>query len=95
MATRCQFENSNDIGVFAKLTSAYSLVAQGGSENFYRCVMLPAFRRILLGYCRVAFFAVYDTSPGSIVNIKRCQRNCFLPMKWFLFLGRAFPTMHV
>ena len=31
-----QFENSNDIGVFAKLTNAYCLVALGGSENFYR-----------------------------------------------------------
>lgn len=40
MATRCQFENSNDVGVFAKLTNAYCLVAQGGSENFYRyCAM--------------------------------------------------------
>ena len=35
-ATRCRFENSNDIGVFSKLTSAYCLVALGGSENFYR-----------------------------------------------------------
>ena len=35
MATRTQFENSNDIGVFAKLTSAYCLVGLGGSENFY------------------------------------------------------------
>lgn len=35
MAVRCQFENSNDIGVFAKLTNAYSLVAVGASENFY------------------------------------------------------------
>lgn len=35
-ATRCQFENSNDVGVFSKLTSAYALVALGGSENFYR-----------------------------------------------------------
>lgn len=35
MATRCAFENSNDIGVFAKLTNAYCLVALGGSENFY------------------------------------------------------------
>lgn len=35
-ATRCQFENSNDVGVFSKLTSAYCLVALGGSENFYR-----------------------------------------------------------
>ena len=30
-----QFENSNDIGVFSKLTNAYGLVAIGGSENFY------------------------------------------------------------
>ncbi len=35
MATRCQFENSNDIGVFAKLTNAYCLVGLGGSQNFY------------------------------------------------------------
>jgi translation initiation factor 6 len=35
MATRAQFENSNDIGVFAKITNAYGLVAIGGSENFY------------------------------------------------------------
>jgi translation initiation factor 6 (eIF-6) len=31
-----QFENSNEIGVFSKLTNAYCLVAIGGSENFYR-----------------------------------------------------------
>ncbi|CAK65132.1 unnamed protein product (macronuclear) [Paramecium tetraurelia] len=35
MANRCQFENSNDIGVFSKLTNSYCLVALGGSENFY------------------------------------------------------------
>lgn len=35
MATRAQFENQNDIGVFAKLTNAYCLVAVGGSNNFY------------------------------------------------------------
>jgi len=35
MATRAQFENSNEIGVFSKLTNAYCLVAIGGSENFY------------------------------------------------------------
>ena len=36
MATRCQFENSSDVGVFANLTNAYCLVAPGASENFYR-----------------------------------------------------------
>ena len=35
MAVRAQFEGNNDIGVFAKLTNAYCLVAVGGSENFY------------------------------------------------------------
>lgn len=41
MAVRAQFENSNEIGVFAKLTNAYCLVAIGGTENFYRCARLP------------------------------------------------------
>ncbi|KAF9188180.1 Eukaryotic translation initiation factor 6 [Haplosporangium sp. Z 767] len=30
-----QFENNNEIGVFAMLTNSYCLVAIGGSENFY------------------------------------------------------------
>ncbi|CAD6216925.1 unnamed protein product [Miscanthus lutarioriparius] len=36
MATRIQFENNCEVGVFSKLTNAYCLVAIGGSENFYR-----------------------------------------------------------
>lgn len=35
MAQRCQYENSNDIGVFAKLTNTYCLCSSGGSEAFY------------------------------------------------------------
>ncbi|KAL3284772.1 hypothetical protein HHI36_018915 [Cryptolaemus montrouzieri] len=35
MALRVQFESSNDIGVFSKLTNSYALVGIGGSENFY------------------------------------------------------------
>lgn len=35
MAVRTQFESSNDIGVFARLTNSYCLVGIGGSENFY------------------------------------------------------------
>lgn len=38
MALRTQFENSNEVGVFAKLTNSYCLVGIGGSENFYRYV---------------------------------------------------------
>jgi len=32
---RAAYENSCEIGVFAKLTNAYCLVSLGGSENFY------------------------------------------------------------
>ena len=35
MAVRTQFESSNDIGVFTRLTNAYCLVGIGGSGNFY------------------------------------------------------------
>jgi len=35
MATRVQYENTNEVGVFSKLTNSFALVAIGGSENFY------------------------------------------------------------
>lgn len=35
MAVRVQFENSNEVGVFTKLTNAYCLVAVGGAEAYY------------------------------------------------------------
>ena len=35
MATKIQFENSSDIGVFARLTNAYCIVSDTGSESFY------------------------------------------------------------
>lgn len=35
MTPGVQFEGSNDIGVFSKLTNKYCLVCNGGSENFY------------------------------------------------------------
>lgn len=35
MATRCMFQNSNEIGVFASLTNSYCLTGIAGSENFY------------------------------------------------------------
>eukprot|EP01098_Paradermamoeba_levis_P001989 TRINITY_DN1229_c0_g1_i1.p1 TRINITY_DN1229_c0_g1~~TRINITY_DN1229_c0_g1_i1.p1 ORF type:complete len:245 (-),score=81.42 TRINITY_DN1229_c0_g1_i1:33-767(-) len=34
MAVRAQFENSSDIGVFAKLTNSYCLISLGGSDAF-------------------------------------------------------------
>ena len=38
MAGRAAFENSNEVGVFAKLTNAYCITALGAAENFYRCL---------------------------------------------------------
>ena len=35
MATRVQFESSNEVGVFSNLTNTYALVAIGGSANCY------------------------------------------------------------
>lgn len=35
MTLRARFESSDDIGVFARLTNAYCLVASGASQNFY------------------------------------------------------------
>lgn len=35
MAQRAQFENSNDVGVFANLTNAYAVTGLGASQNFY------------------------------------------------------------
>lgn len=38
MAIRTHFESSNEVGVFAKLTNSYCLVATGGSEHFYSTI---------------------------------------------------------
>jgi len=34
MAVRAQFENSSEIGVFAKITNSYCLLAHGGTQHF-------------------------------------------------------------
>lgn len=44
MSIRAQFENSNEVGVFAKLTNSYTLITVGTSQNFY-----SAFERRLDG----------------------------------------------
>jgi len=35
MAVRARYENSNEIGVYSKLTNTYCMVGIGGSQNFY------------------------------------------------------------
>lgn len=54
MATRCQFENNNDIGVFSKVTNAYALVCVGGSENFYSVYEAELADHIPVIHCSMA-----------------------------------------
>lgn len=35
MSVRAQFDNSNEVGVFAKLTNSFALIGISGSQNFY------------------------------------------------------------
>eukprot|EP00056_Hartaetosiga_gracilis_P016224 m.4359 g.4359 ORF g.4359 m.4359 type:complete len:238 (+) comp3868_c0_seq1:58-771(+) len=54
MAVRAQFEGSNDIGVFAKLTNTYCLAALGGSENFYSVFESEVGEVIPVVHCSIA-----------------------------------------
>nr|WCZ58464.1 translation initiation factor 6 [Andalucia godoyi] len=54
MAVRAVFENSSEIGVFSRLTNAYSLVAIGGSQNFYSVFESELADHIPVVYCTVA-----------------------------------------
>ncbi|KAF5186618.1 Eukaryotic translation initiation factor [Thalictrum thalictroides] len=66
MATRLQFENNCEIGVFSKLTNAYCLVAIGGSENFY-----STFESELADYVPV----VKTSIAGSRIVGRLCSGN--------------------
>eukprot|EP01027_Heterolobosea_sp_BB2_P020027 GEZU01028233.1.p1 GENE.GEZU01028233.1~~GEZU01028233.1.p1 ORF type:complete len:247 (+),score=65.31 GEZU01028233.1:165-905(+) len=66
MGTRVQFENSSEIGVFAKLTNSYALVAMGASANFY-----SAFEAELADHIPV----VYATIAGCRIIGSLCAGN--------------------
>lgn len=53
MATRAQFGNSSEIGVFAKLTNGYCLVGQGGSQNFYNTFLSELDGKIPVVQCSI------------------------------------------
>ena len=40
MALRVDYEGSNDVGVFCRLTNSYCLVGVGATQNFYRLVLI-------------------------------------------------------
>lgn len=65
MATRAEFENSSEIGVFTKLTNAYCLLAQGGSEHY------KVFENELKGVIPV----VYCSIGGTRVIGRMCVGN--------------------
>eukprot|EP00161_Ancyromonas_sigmoides_P011227 TRINITY_DN2836_c2_g2_i1.p2 TRINITY_DN2836_c2_g2~~TRINITY_DN2836_c2_g2_i1.p2 ORF type:complete len:247 (+),score=98.97 TRINITY_DN2836_c2_g2_i1:646-1386(+) len=66
MATRAQFENSNEVGVFATLTNTYCVVALGGSVNFY-----SVFESELAGVIPV----VHATLAGTRITGRLCAGN--------------------
>merc|ERR1712195_228876 len=85
MATRCSFENSNEVGVFAKLTNKYCLVSHGGSENFYSVFEseladhIPVIHASIAG-CRVIGRMCAGNSKGLLVphttTDTELQRSC-------------------
>lgn len=67
LSSGLKFENSNEIGVFAKLTNAYCLTAIGASENFYRQVMhVAASRRLCTSKTRYNFVPSIQSPPRCV-----------------------------
>ncbi|KAG8459369.1 hypothetical protein KFE25_013005 [Diacronema lutheri] len=66
MCSRVQFEHSNEVGVFAKLTNRYCLVGVGGSENFY-----SAFEAELGGHIPI----VHTSIAGTRIIGRMCAGN--------------------
>ncbi|KAK3592261.1 hypothetical protein CHS0354_038681 [Potamilus streckersoni] len=80
MAVRAQFEGQNDVGVFAKLTNAYCLVAIGGSENFYSVFegdladTIPVIHASLAG-CRIIGRMCVGNRNGLLVPISTTDQE--------------------
>ena len=68
MATRLQFENSNEVGCFATLTNSYCPVAQGSSENFNSAFEAELAQHIPVVKCSVAGTRVIGrTIVGTLI----------------------------
>lgn len=57
MAVRTQYSNSSEIGVFAKLTNAYCLLASGGADHF-KVFETELADHIPVVYCSIASTAI-------------------------------------
>lgn len=72
MATRVSFENSSEVGVYARLTNKYALVSSGGSENFYSIFeeALGAHIPVIhasIGHCKIIGRLIAGNSKGLLV----------------------------
>jgi len=72
MATRVSFENSSEVGVYARLTNKYCLVSSGGSENFYSVFeeALGAHIPVVhasIGHCKIIGRLIAGNSKGLLV----------------------------
>jgi translation initiation factor 6 len=56
LITRCKYENSCEVGCFAKLTNSYCIVGLGGAENFF-----SVFESELANHIPVVHATVNDT----------------------------------
>lgn len=86
MANRCQFENSNDIGVFAKLTNSYCLVSIGGSENFYSVFESELGSVIPVIHCTIGGTRIVGRLTQGIYNINNYKKVIRMVF-WFLILA--------
>lgn len=71
MALRARFENTDEIGVFAKLTNTYCIVGLGGSANFYTLLQQELAKHIPV---------VYGSIGGTRLVGRMCvgNKNCLL-----------------
>lgn len=54
MASRVTFENSNEIGCYAKLTNAYCLVGAGGGEGIFSVFESELGAKMPVAHCSIA-----------------------------------------
>ncbi|KAH9259769.1 eukaryotic translation initiation factor 6-2 [Batrachochytrium salamandrivorans] len=72
MCTRVAFENSNEVGVFARLTNSYCLTSLSGSENFFTAFEtelashIPVIRTSIAG-CRFVGRVCVGNKRGLLV----------------------------
>ncbi|ROT76376.1 eukaryotic translation initiation factor 6 [Penaeus vannamei] len=72
MAVRCQFEGSNEIGVFTRLTNAYCLTGVAATSNFYSIFeehlseVIPVVHTSIAG-CRIVGSMVTGNRHGLLV----------------------------